>query len=51
MLVAEGFGQHINKGYIYFAMAFAVAVEFVNLKLRGSAKTVAAATAEKPAGA
>jgi predicted tellurium resistance membrane protein TerC len=51
MLVAEGFGQHINKGYIYFAMAFAVAIEFINLKLRGSAKAVAAATAEKPAGA
>jgi predicted tellurium resistance membrane protein TerC len=50
MLVAEGLGQHINKGYIYFAMAFAVAIEFVNLKLRGSAKPVAAATAEKPAG-
>ncbi|HEX4610585.1 MAG TPA: TerC family protein [Urbifossiella sp.] len=37
MLVAEGLGQHMNKGYIYFAMAFAVAIEFVNLKLRGSA--------------
>ncbi len=49
MLVAEGFGQHINKGYIYFAMAFAVAIEFINLKLRGSPKPVAAATAEKPA--
>ena len=34
MLVAEGFHQHINKGYIYFAMAFAVAVEFLNLRLR-----------------
>jgi len=35
ILVAEGMGQHINKGYIYFAMAFAVGVEFVNLQLRG----------------
>ncbi len=35
ILVAEGMGQHINKGYIYFAMAFAVGVEFVNLRLRG----------------
>jgi predicted tellurium resistance membrane protein TerC len=51
MLVAEGFGQHINKGYIYFAMAFAVAIEFVNLKLRGSVKHVTTAPAEKPAGA
>ncbi|MFO0799998.1 MAG: TerC family protein [Gemmataceae bacterium] len=42
MLVAEGFGQHINKGYIYFAMAFAVAIEFINLRLRGSAKHAAA---------
>ena len=36
MLIAEGMGTHINKGYIYFAMAFAVAVEMVNLKVRGS---------------
>ncbi len=34
MLTAEGFGEHINKGYIYFAMAFALAVEMVNLRLR-----------------
>ena len=34
MLVAEGMGQHMNKGYIYFAMAFAVGVEVVNMKLR-----------------
>ena len=33
-LVAEGFEQHIPKGYIYFAMAFAVMVELLNLKLR-----------------
>ena len=33
-LVAEGFAQHIPKGYIYFAMAFAVMVEMLNLKLR-----------------
>ncbi|MFO7448407.1 MAG: TerC family protein [Ignavibacteriaceae bacterium] len=31
-LVAEGFDQHIPKGYIYFAMAFSVFVEFLNLK-------------------
>ena len=35
MLVAEGLGQHMNKGYIYFAMAFAVVIELVNLRLRG----------------
>ena len=31
MLVAEGLGSHIEKGYIYFAMAFAVVVESLNL--------------------
>jgi predicted tellurium resistance membrane protein TerC len=34
-LVAEGFGQHIPKGYTYFAMAFAFGVEMVNLRVRG----------------
>ncbi|HEY5792640.1 MAG TPA: TerC family protein [Chthoniobacterales bacterium] len=33
-LIADGFGQHISKGYIYFAMGFSVFVEFLNLKLR-----------------
>lgn len=33
-LMAEGFGQHISKGYIYFAMAFSVLVEMLNLRLR-----------------
>jgi len=33
-LVAEGLGQHIAKGYIYFAMAFSVFVEILNLRLR-----------------
>jgi predicted tellurium resistance membrane protein TerC len=33
-LIAEGFGQHIPKGYIYFAMAFSVFVEMLNLKVR-----------------
>jgi len=33
-LVAEGFGQHIPKGYTYFAMGFSVAVEMLNLRLR-----------------
>ena len=35
LLVAEGLGQHIDKGYIYFAMAFAVGVELINMQLRG----------------
>lgn len=38
MLVAEGFHQHIPKGYIYFAMAFAFMVEMLNLRLRAKAK-------------
>jgi len=34
MLVAEGMGQHVSKGYIYFAMAFSLAVELLNMRLR-----------------
>jgi predicted tellurium resistance membrane protein TerC len=34
-LIAEGLGQHISKGYIYFAMAFSVFVEMLNLRIRG----------------
>jgi hypothetical protein len=33
-LIGEGFGQHIPKGYIYFAMGFSVFVEMINLRLR-----------------
>ena len=33
-LIVEGFHQHIPKGYIYFAMAFSIAVELLNLRLR-----------------
>ena len=39
MLVAEGCHQHVNKGYIYFAMAFSVGVEMLNVKLRGKSAT------------
>lgn len=35
LLLAEGFHQHISKGYVYFAMAFAVGVEMLNLRVRG----------------
>ncbi len=34
MLVAEGVGTHVNKGYIYFAMAFSLIVELLNLRAR-----------------
>jgi predicted tellurium resistance membrane protein TerC len=33
-LIAEGLGQHISKGYIYFAMAFSLFVEVLNLRAR-----------------
>jgi predicted tellurium resistance membrane protein TerC len=34
MLVAEGFGQHVPKGYVYFAMAFSLGVELLNMRMR-----------------
>lgn len=34
MLVAESFGAHVSKGYIYFAMAFSLAVELLNMRFR-----------------
>lgn len=34
MLIAEGFDQHIPKGYIYFAMAFSLCVELLNIRVR-----------------
>jgi predicted tellurium resistance membrane protein TerC len=34
LLVAEGMGQHIHKGYVYFSMAFSLTVELINMKLR-----------------
>ena len=37
-LLAEGFGVHVPKGYTYFAMAFAVIVEMLNLRLRKNAE-------------
>ena len=39
-LIAEGFDQHIPKGYIYFAMGFSVFVEMINLRIRGRGKPV-----------
>lgn len=34
LLIAEGFGQHVDKGYVYGAMAFSVAVEALNIRMR-----------------
>lgn len=40
MLLADGFGQHIDRGYVYFAMGFSVIVEFLNLRLRKASPAV-----------
>ena len=39
-LIAEGFEQHISKGYIYFAMGFSIFVEMINLRVRGKSEPV-----------
>ncbi len=39
-LVADGFGQHVPKGYIYFAMAFSVFVELINIRASKKGKAV-----------
>ncbi|MFT7772422.1 TerC family protein [Roseateles sp.] len=39
VLMAEGFGHHVPKGYIYFAMAFSLGVEMMNIKMRKNADT------------
>ncbi len=38
-LMAEGLDAHVPKGYIYFAMAFSLAVEMVNMRLRAKSKS------------
>jgi predicted tellurium resistance membrane protein TerC len=38
-LVGESLGQHIPKGYIYFSMAFACGVEWLNLRPRAREKS------------
>jgi predicted tellurium resistance membrane protein TerC len=40
VLIAEGFGNHVPKGYVYFAMAFSLGVEMLNIRLRKRAKKV-----------
>jgi len=42
VLIADGFGQHIPKGYIYAAMAFSVFVEVINLWIRRRSKAAVA---------
>jgi predicted tellurium resistance membrane protein TerC len=40
MLIVDGFGNHVPKGYVYFAMAFSVFVEMLNIRMRGKATPV-----------
>lgn len=40
VLIGEGFGQHIPKGYIYFAMGFSILVEMLNLRMKAKSKPV-----------
>ncbi len=51
LLVAEGFGQHIPHGYVYFAMAFALGVEMLNMRLRKVAPPVELHSAYQEPGA
>ena len=48
MLVAEGFDQHIPKGYIYFAMGFSVFVEMLNLRMNKARRPVMLRTRISP---
>ncbi|MBU0638781.1 MAG: TerC family protein [Planctomycetes bacterium] len=41
MLVAEAFDQHVKRGYIYFAMAFSLGVEMLNIRARKAARVTA----------
>ncbi len=47
-LIAEGFETHIPKGYIYFAMAFSLGVEMINIRSR-SRRAPASLALRKPA--
>jgi len=38
VLVADGSGRHVEKGYIYFAMGFSILVEVLNFRLRSIKK-------------
>jgi predicted tellurium resistance membrane protein TerC len=37
VLIAEGFDFHVPKGFVYFAMAFSLAVELLNIRMRRKA--------------
>ena len=40
VLVVDGFGKHIEKGYVYFAMGFSLLVEFLNMRMRAKREPV-----------
>jgi predicted tellurium resistance membrane protein TerC len=48
VLMAEGLGHHIPKGYIYFAMAFSLGVEMLNIRFRKKAQSVVQLHQNKP---
>ena len=48
VLIAEGMGNHIPKGYIYFAMTFSLGVEMLNIRFRKRAKTVVQLHQQQP---
>lgn len=48
MLVAEGFDQHVNRGYIYFAMAFSLVVELLNIRMTKNARPLVGGVTGQP---
>ncbi len=40
LLIAEGFDTHVSKGYVYFAMAFSLCVEMINIRMRSKSQPV-----------
>jgi predicted tellurium resistance membrane protein TerC len=46
LLTAEALGQHIDKGYIYFAMGFSLLVEIINMRIRKKGRPDPSASAE-----
>jgi len=48
VLMAEGLGHHVPKGYIYFAMAFSLIVELLNIRFRKRSKKVAELHQQRP---
>lgn len=48
MLTAEGLGQHLDRGYVYFAMAFSLGVEMLNLRARNRAALAQRAGGSRP---